>query len=182
MVRVVHLPDLPRPGGPMLVEFGLDRGEVARMWRLIVAMAVRDGAVSVHWHPWRAADALAYVVGGVRHSLVRPPVALDSVVSAAARELITGGGMWSDLGRRLGWRSTELSDSTPNWSRHPTPAAGRRVGGGERSSCGRHARSWPTGRGTRERQRGVKDARRGTNNGVRQVPPGDPATVPSNGA
>jgi hypothetical protein len=87
----------------MLVEFGLDRGEVARMWRLIVAMAVRDGAVSVHWHPWRAADALAYVVGGVRHSLGRPPVVLDPVVSAATRELITGGGMWSALGRRLGW-------------------------------------------------------------------------------
>jgi hypothetical protein len=82
----------------MMVEFGLDQAEVARMLRLVLAMAVRDGAVSVHWHPWRAADALAYVVGGVRYSMVRPPPELDGVVSAAARALAGG---WV-VGRWLG--------------------------------------------------------------------------------
>ncbi len=105
MVRVVQLPPLPRavvPGDRLLVEFGLGRPEVARMWRMVLAMAVRDGAVSVHWHPWRAADALGYVVAGVRYSLARPPAALDGLVSGVARELVAPGRVRSAVGRWLG--------------------------------------------------------------------------------
>jgi hypothetical protein len=87
----------------MLAEFGLDRAEVARMWRMLLAMAVRDSAASVHWHPWRAGNALAYVVAGVRYSLVRPPPALDPLVAAAGRELVAPSWVRSAVGRWLGW-------------------------------------------------------------------------------
>lgn len=102
MPRVVQLPVLSRPrndNDPMLVEFGLDWDSSCRIWRMILAMAVRDAATAVQYHPWRPDGHLAYVRAGVRHSLVPPPPELARQVMAAAGSLICG--TWFG---RVSWR------------------------------------------------------------------------------
>jgi hypothetical protein len=91
--RTIDLPELPPdpgPDDPWLMEFTIDRAGAERMWKAVLAMAVRDRASSVHFHPWRP-DALAYVVGDARHALGQPPSELDGELLAVARELIAPG-------------------------------------------------------------------------------------------
>jgi hypothetical protein len=86
MVRAINLPHLPADGH---MEFGEDPDGFDRFWGLILSMAVRDRAISVHWHPWRAEDALGYIVDGTRYSLLmRPSAEFDCCISAAARDLV----------------------------------------------------------------------------------------------
>ncbi len=101
MLIAVELPAFPPPDEPMAIELGGgDRAEFRRLWRMVLAMAVRDRASSVYWHPWQEGDALSYVVAGIRYVLVRPPAEPDSLTLAAARELIGGGRVWSVI---AGW-------------------------------------------------------------------------------
>jgi hypothetical protein len=107
MGRLVQLPDLLTPtseGDPLLVEFGLNWAEFGRMWRMILAMAVRDGASSVHYHPWRPPDGhMCYLISGVRHQLVPPPPAHAYRVAAAAGALMCGSWLGAVSRRWLGW-------------------------------------------------------------------------------
>ena len=103
MGKPVQLPDLPTGDELMLVEFGLGWAELCRLWRMVLAMAVRDGASSVHYHPWRADGHLSYVVAGVRHALVPPPPELAHRVAAAAGALACGSRLGAAARRWLGW-------------------------------------------------------------------------------
>ncbi|HEX4608936.1 MAG TPA: hypothetical protein VH092_12085 [Urbifossiella sp.] len=102
----IRLPDLPPSGegGSMLVEFGLGRDESDRLWRMVLAMAVRDRALSVHYRPWRPPDGeLCYLVSGVCYQLVPPPPALARQVAAAAGALVCGSRLGAATRRWLGW-------------------------------------------------------------------------------
>ena len=68
-----------------------DLAGLGEMWRYFLAMAVRDRAARVHWHPWEAGHALSYTEGGKRYTLVRPDESLDAVTFEAARRLISPG-------------------------------------------------------------------------------------------
>ncbi|MBX9580824.1 MAG: hypothetical protein K2X87_11000 [Gemmataceae bacterium] len=100
-MRVVHLPDLATPTDePPDPEFVTDlyagraRGWGCT-WPEVLAMAVRDGAASVHFHPWRTNgvqdNVLSYQVGGVVYGLIRPAEAEDERLLAHARELLAPG-------------------------------------------------------------------------------------------
>ncbi len=102
MVKLVQLPDLPS-AEPWFVEFGYEWAELCRMWRMILAMAVRDGAASVHYHPWRADGHLSYLVAGVRYELIPPPPWIARRVSAAAGTIICGNRVGAASRRWLGW-------------------------------------------------------------------------------
>jgi hypothetical protein len=89
----VQLPDLSAlmsENGGEMVEFGSGWAELCRMWRMVMAMAVRDGASSVHYHPWRADGRLSYIVSGIRYELVPPPPAFAPRLIAGAGALICG--------------------------------------------------------------------------------------------
>jgi hypothetical protein len=86
-----------------MVEFGLDRAEVDRMWRFLFALCVRDRATALSWHPWRLGGALSYVVKGERHWLVRPPPELDPLVLASARALLARSRAHRAIAGWLGW-------------------------------------------------------------------------------
>ena len=105
MGKPVPLPDLPTDDGLMLVEFGRDWDELCRMWRMVLAMAVRDGASSVHYHPWRADGHLSYLVAGVRYEMVPPHPELAHRVAAAAGALVCGSRLGAMSRRWLGWPS-----------------------------------------------------------------------------
>ncbi len=57
----------------MIVELTDDPAVLGKMWGMILLLAIRDHATSVHFHPWREDGGLAYVVANVRHVLVPPP-------------------------------------------------------------------------------------------------------------
>jgi hypothetical protein len=105
-VSTIQLPPLPPPNpddGPTLVEFGLDWDSVCLMWRMLLALAVREGAESMHYHPWRADGRLSYIVAGVRHVLNPPPPKLAGRVAAAAGALACGNWAGAVSRRLLGW-------------------------------------------------------------------------------
>ena len=64
-------------------------------WPEVLAMAVKDGAVSVQYHPWRTdrgADwVLSYVVGGTRYGLIRPPAQAAGRLLTDAHRLLRPG-------------------------------------------------------------------------------------------
>jgi hypothetical protein len=64
-------------------------------WPDVLAMAIRDGAASVHYHPWRTNavndDALSYVVGGTRYGLLPPSDESGVRLLATARRLAVPG-------------------------------------------------------------------------------------------
>jgi hypothetical protein len=109
LVKLVQLPDLStlmtQDAGRLLVEFGAgsDWAALGRMWRMALAMAVRDGASSVHYHPWRADGHLSYIVSRTRYVLVQPPQELARRAAAAAGALACGGRLKTALRRWLGW-------------------------------------------------------------------------------
>ena len=73
----------------MVVELTDDPAALGKMWGMILLLAVRDNATSVHYHPWREDGVLAYIVANVRHVLVPPPAELSEAVVAVARSLFT---------------------------------------------------------------------------------------------
>src|SRR5262245_36510686 len=83
--------------------FGLDRPEIDRMWRVLLAVCVRDRATARSWHPWRLGGPLFYLVHWQRRWLVRPPAELDPLVLAAARDLLAPSRLRSVLARWFGW-------------------------------------------------------------------------------
>src|SRR5689334_15997838 len=64
--------DVP-PEGDVRKDLSNDPGVLARRWYMILLMAIRDHATSVHYHPWREDGGLAYVKDGVHHLLVPSP-------------------------------------------------------------------------------------------------------------
>jgi hypothetical protein len=107
-MRLIDLPDFPPADSPVnrLIEFGLDRHEIDRFWRVLLAMCVRDRATALWWHPWRQGGALAYMVHGKRLWLYRPPVELDALMLAAARDLLSPSRLRAAAARWLGWPVT----------------------------------------------------------------------------
>jgi hypothetical protein len=86
---VIRLPDLTNlisAGDPILVEFGLERTVIVRMLKMVLAMAVRDGAVAVFYHSWRPGWNLSYLVGGRLHALAPPPPEFAHRVARALDE------------------------------------------------------------------------------------------------
>jgi formylglycine-generating enzyme required for sulfatase activity len=86
----------------MIVELTDDPAVLGKMWGMILLLAIRDHATSVHYHPWREDGGLAYVVANVRHVLEPPPAELSGAVIAAARSLFAPAARGGLLAR-LGW-------------------------------------------------------------------------------
>jgi hypothetical protein len=104
MVPVLHLPALPPgpveppdPADVAALQAALQAGRVTYDWTWgpVLAMAVKDRASSVHYHPWRTdrmADfVLSYVILGTRYGLLRPPPEAAGRLLAEARGLICPG-------------------------------------------------------------------------------------------
>ncbi len=112
MAVVMHLPELisdpdSRFNDPAFVaDLYADRLRFAvSSWSEVLAMAVRDGAASVHYHPWRMVsgrdDSLSYIVGGVRYGLLPPDAESGRRLLAEARRLAAPG----SLARFRAWAS-----------------------------------------------------------------------------
>lgn len=105
------------PGGGVDIEFPDDTAidlsaepaDLRQLWGLVLLYAVRDRAASVHYHPWRADDALAIVVDNVRYVMVPPPAHLVEHVVATARALLAPRRGW--LGRLTGHRQPSMAGS-----------------------------------------------------------------------
>lgn len=100
MATVIHLSELEagtdEPPDPAFVaDLYAGRAHFAWCWQELLAMAVRDGAVSVHYHPWRTNavrdDTLAYIAGGARYGLVPPTEEAGAELLASARRLAAPG-------------------------------------------------------------------------------------------
>ncbi|MBN9517284.1 hypothetical protein J0H58_02010 [bacterium] len=96
MSKTLQLPDLERE--PNSIEFS----ECDRLWRMVLAMAVRDGASSAHYHPWRANGPLSYVVAGIRYELIPPPPTLARQLAEAVAALAGGNRLIATLRRWFG--------------------------------------------------------------------------------
>jgi hypothetical protein len=72
------------------------------IWRRVLAVAVRDRASSVHYHPWHG-QPLTYIVACKRYEMVPPPDwhRRTLVLAAGAMVAQTWVGAWSR--RFLGW-------------------------------------------------------------------------------
>jgi len=77
--------------GELLVDFSdtsvAPAVRARQFWWLVLLLALRDGARSLHYHPWREFGPLSYIVGPTRCELVAPPAAFGPVLLATAREL-----------------------------------------------------------------------------------------------
>lgn len=80
-------------GQVVVVEFE-DVTAVRKLWGMVLLMAVRDRATSVHYHPWREYGALSYVVDYVWYRLVPPACEFAGRIIEVARELFTPAGGW----------------------------------------------------------------------------------------
>jgi hypothetical protein len=86
-----------------------DQDPTIKLWGMLLLMAVRDNATSLHYHPWRGEGALAYVVRNVRHEMRPPqPDAAERCI-AAARSLMFRGR--NRIRRILSGRSSPLCES-----------------------------------------------------------------------
>jgi hypothetical protein len=98
--------DFPSEGDDVRYWLSDDPVTLARQWFMILLLALRDHATSVHYHPWREDGGLAYVVDGVRYPLDTPPSEESAgAVLAAAWSLFTEPG-WLARDRRgtgSGW-------------------------------------------------------------------------------
>jgi hypothetical protein len=80
-------------------DLATDADPARKLWGLLLLMAVRDGASSVHYHPWRGDGALAYIIANIRIVLRPPPDLWAEYCVAVARSLL--GRRRSLLGRML---------------------------------------------------------------------------------
>jgi hypothetical protein len=103
MSRVVPLPPLPdaETDAPLVVA----DDTTDQFWRLVLAYAVREGATSVHYHPWRSGlggeDTLSCIIGETRFAMVPPdpdPEFTNQLLAAARRLATTG-----PVGRLRAW-------------------------------------------------------------------------------
>lgn len=73
---------------------------------VVLALALKDNASSVHYRLWRGdatgENVLTYVVGGVRYEMVPPPLEIAGPLFDVARTLLVPCGLWSGLRRLLG--------------------------------------------------------------------------------
>jgi hypothetical protein len=102
------LPPTSSPDEPMLVYFPDDPVELPaafqKLWGMVLLMAVRDRATSVHYHPWRTDGRLTYVVEGwQRYELIPPSDEHAEVMIGTARAVFTPTGL---LARLFGHRRT----------------------------------------------------------------------------
>lgn len=58
-----------------------------QFWGMVLLMAIRDNAASVHYHPWRGDGALACIVNNVRIEMDPPSVEWAGHLVEAARYL-----------------------------------------------------------------------------------------------
>jgi hypothetical protein len=92
MGLVLRTGELTR-GAHYLDDEGWDLGPgpdgARQTWGLVLEMAVRDGAASVHYHPWKGGEALSYVTrgayAGTQYVLRPPPAELAADFLAVAR-------------------------------------------------------------------------------------------------
>lgn len=99
MEVVLHLPEITvgpddRTDDPaFLADLYAGRIRCEVTWPELLTAAVRDGAVSVHFHPWgnNGWDILTYVVGGTRFGLVQPTDEAGDRLWAAALRLAAPG-------------------------------------------------------------------------------------------
>ena len=72
------------------------------IWNLVLEMAIRDRASSIHYHPWNV-GSLAYVVDDKRYEMVPPPADISRTFVLAAGSMLakTRAEVWSR--RFLGW-------------------------------------------------------------------------------
>ncbi|MFO0822236.1 MAG: hypothetical protein U0792_03820 [Gemmataceae bacterium] len=86
--------------GPMLAKNGSDDDDMLvtfnedgcnsvecfkKLWAMLILMAIRDKASSLHYHPWRKDGVLAYVVENTRYEMVPPPAKLAQACFEVAR-------------------------------------------------------------------------------------------------
>ena len=90
------------PGDDILLPLTEHPAVLARFWGMVMLMATRDHAQSVHYHPWRADGGLAYVVHMVWYAMVSPEPELAGPVLAAARDLFVRPAWGGWLRRRGG--------------------------------------------------------------------------------
>lgn len=97
MAMTLHLPELPT-----IVDIDklisdvsfLEKLESSKQkWTLamLLAMAVRDGASSVHYHPWRSGEELWYVAQGQRFTLLTPDSESCTALLYDAKQLVANG-------------------------------------------------------------------------------------------
>lgn len=99
MTVTLRLPELPggtdEPLDPAFLAAWSDGSACwPASWPIVLAMAVRDGATEVHYHPWRTdagGDALSYLTGGIRYGLVTPDAESKQQLIATARRLAAPG-------------------------------------------------------------------------------------------
>jgi hypothetical protein len=91
-----------------VVELSDDPAVLRKLWGLVLLLAVRDRAASVHYHPWRPDGGLAYIVANVRYVMVPPPAGLAGPIVAAARSFIASPG---PVGRWVAGRRGAVSGS-----------------------------------------------------------------------
>jgi hypothetical protein len=106
VVKQLQLPELPQPcpdDARLLIEFGLDWPEHIRLWKMLLAMAVRDKATSLHYHPWRSDGHLSYIVEWQRYELVPPPFNLSRRLALAAGAMMCGNRLTAASRRWVGW-------------------------------------------------------------------------------
>jgi len=64
--------------------------EIRKLWGMVLTMALRDRATSVHYHPWRTDGRLTYVIEGrQRYEFIPPPEAHAAAIIEIARSLFT---------------------------------------------------------------------------------------------
>ena len=77
-------------------------GDIRKLWGLVLLMAERDRATSVHYHPWRSDGYLSYIAEGVRYELVPPPDGYAAAIIETARSLFTAPPTEGLLSRLIG--------------------------------------------------------------------------------
>lgn len=103
-MHVVDLAELSGFSDPAAAERGHtddiefdDPRAFPRTWGMLLLLAVRDRAASVHYHPWREYGSLAYIVDNVRYEMVPPPFELAGRMIDTARAIFipaAPGGGW----------------------------------------------------------------------------------------
>ena len=59
-----------------------------KLWCMVLLMAIRDHASSVHFHSWRGNAALTYIISNTRFQLLSPPSDQAEWCVSAARSLL----------------------------------------------------------------------------------------------
>jgi hypothetical protein len=70
MLATIHLESLKHD---IELEITGTKEDADRLWRMIVAMGIRDHASSIHYQPYAFGHALYYIVDWVQYGLVTPP-------------------------------------------------------------------------------------------------------------